>query len=75
LSFRTEFPCTRGNTLVLPIGLGNAAEVLVRTCIRPTRAPSDNAGYDRAHHSLACGAGFVGSNTCTRPPSDATKPG
>ena len=69
-----RIPPHRGDSLVLSIGLGNAAEVLVRACTRPTRAPSDYAGYGRAYHSLACGAGSVGSNTCSRRPSDVTKP-
>jgi hypothetical protein len=50
LSYCTEFSRAAGEPLVLPIRLGNSAQVLVLACARPTGATSGCAGYIGAGH-------------------------
>jgi hypothetical protein len=64
LSFCTELSRTAGEPLVLPIGLGNSAQVLVRACARPAGATSGSAGYNGAGHNLAFDASSVRTKTC-----------
>ena len=46
------------------------------TCVHQADARTKRQRWLRScPHSLACGAGFVRSNTCSRRPSDITKPG
>ena len=62
LSFCTEFSRTAGEPLVLPIGLGNSAQVLVRACARPAGTTSGPNGYGAGH--LAFDASSVRTKTC-----------